>query len=100
MGNLEDKAMSTQNCQSMVNLFLMENKLLMEDIMKMCSKHKDSWIGGLGTIKATHHTTEVKKGARRNCQLRYRVGRRSKEVLCEHIHKQVEAGSIKPAPSD
>lgn len=60
------------------------------DVIEVLSNHDGSYSRHLGTVKSTHHTTDVIERARPTRHQPYLAKQRSLEVVCEHIHKQLE----------
>lgn len=65
---LENKAVSPQDWHSMVDLTLVEGKVLKKKISKTLSKNNNFWHRRAGTMKATHYTIELIEGALLICQ--------------------------------
>lgn len=91
-GTLQNKLASTQNWQSMVDLYLLEEKALKRETLKMFWTDKDLWSGRLESRKTTYHTIDLKKGTCPICQQPYQAGHKYRDVLLEHVEKQLEAG--------
>lgn len=100
VSNLNCKAASPPDWESMVDLSLVKYKALKKTIMEVLSEHKNLLCGLLETIKVIYHTADLKKETRPILQRPYRTGLQSLEMLLEHIDKQRKAGEIKPARSE
>lgn len=57
----------------MLDLTFVEDEALKNGITKMLYKNIESWIGCLETIKATHHSIDLKEGTRPFRQQLFRI---------------------------
>lgn len=74
VGKFAKKAASPRNWQFTVDLSSVESKTLEKEIMNLLLKHKDSWSENLRTLKAAHHTINLKERERFTRQHPYRTG--------------------------
>lgn len=58
------------------------------------------YTGNIGTIKATEHRIDLKPNTTPIRQIPYQAGPKSREVLEEHIQKQLEANITEPELTD
>ena len=86
--------------RSQVDLSHLTNEDLKQDIYRMMSCHESMWGGRLGEISVTSHNIDLVAGTRPIMQHPYRSGLRNREVIAEHVRKQLEAGVIEPAISE
>lgn len=68
--------------------------------MGLSSKIENLWSEHLGSMKATHHTTDLGEETCPTHQQQYSDGQRSREGLGDHINKPLDAGVDKPAQSE
>ena len=60
--------------------------------MDMLEQHQSIWDGHLGEIKATAHRIALKPNSGPIRQQPYRAGPKSREILDQHIQKQLKMG--------
>lgn len=83
-----------------MDLSLVKNEASKNDIMEIMSKHMDLRSRRLGTIKATHHSIDLKKERFPIHQQLFCTWKRCRELLREYIGKHRTARAIKPAQSE
>lgn len=84
----------------MEDLSLVMDKPLKKHIMEMLSKHKNLWSGRLGTLTTTLNKVDLKEETRSISQHPRHAEQRSRQILCEHVGKQLEAVIIQLAQSE
>lgn len=91
VGSLRDKTPTPKDKEQKVGFSLVMIEWLEKDTTGMLLKHKDSWSGSSSTIKATNRTIHIKGGTFPVCQQSYCARQRSREVVYEHMEKQLKA---------
>ena len=77
-----------------------EDEKLKKKIMDMLERHQSMWDGHLGEIKAAARRIALKPNSRPIRQQPYRAGPKSREILDQHIQKQLEMGVIERSTSE
>lgn len=100
IGGLGKTATAPKDGRSMVVLFFVEDEEFNKVITKMLSRHKDLWSVALGTIKATLLTINLSEKTRPIRLQHFCTRQRSRQLLCAHFKKQLEALLVELAQSE